>query len=74
MRMEYPEYSERFECIASECTDSCCARWEIDVDDESYYTYQTVQGPFGDRIRACLHEEVTEGEDGPEYEWSFPLT
>ena len=74
MRMEYPEYYERFECIAGACTDSCCARWEIDVDDESYYTYQTVQDPFGDRIRGCLHEEVKEGEDGPEYEWSFPLT
>ena len=74
MKMEYPEYYERFECIAGACTDSCCARWEIDVDDESYYYYQTVQGDFGERIRGCLHEEVTEGEDGPEYEWSFPLT
>lgn len=74
MKMEYPEYYERFACIDSACTDSCCARWEIDVDEESYYRYLTVQGPFGDRIRGCLHEEVTEGEDGPETEWSFPLT
>lgn len=75
MRMEYPEYYERFQCIASACTDSCCARWEIDVDEESYYRYLTVQGEFGERIRGCLHTEETVGEDGYlEYEWSFPLT
>lgn len=75
MVMEYPEYYERFACIASACTDSCCARWEIDVDEESYYRYLTVQGAFGERIRNCLHTEETVGEDGyPEYEWSFPLT
>ena len=74
MQMEYPEYYERFRCIDSACTDSCCARWEIDVDEESYYRYQTIKGDFGDRIRGCLHEEVKEGEDGPETEWSFPLT
>ncbi|MBP5272621.1 MAG: flagellin lysine-N-methylase, partial [Clostridia bacterium] len=74
MKMEYPDYYERFACIGPACTDSCCARWEIDVDEESYYRYLTVQGPFGDRIRGCLHEEVTEGEDGPETAWSFPLT
>lgn len=75
MRMEYPEYYERFQCIASACTDSCCARWEIDVDEESYYRYLTVQGEFGERIRGCLHTEEAVGEDGyPEYEWSFPLT
>ncbi len=74
MQMEYPEYYERFRCIDSACTDSCCARWEIDVDEESYYRYLTVKGDFGDRIRGCLHEETVEGEDGPETEWSFPLT
>ncbi len=75
MRMEYPDYYEKFECIASDCTDSCCARWEIDVDEESYYYYQTVQGDFGERIRGCLHTEESLDEEGyPEYEWSFPLT
>lgn len=75
MRMEYPDYYEDFECIAAACTDSCCARWEIDVDEESYYRYLTVQGDFGERIRGCLHTEETVGDDGyPEYEWSFPLT
>lgn len=75
MKMEYPEYYERFACIAGECTDSCCARWEIDVDEESYYRYLTVQGPFGERIRGCLHTEESVDKEGyPEYEWSFPLT
>ncbi|MBO4383218.1 MAG: flagellin lysine-N-methylase [Clostridia bacterium] len=74
MRMEYPKYYERFACTEGTCEDSCCARWEIDVDEESYYRYQTVQGPFGDRIRGCIHTEVVEDEDGTHEEWSFPLT
>ena len=74
MRMEYPEYYERFACIGPACTDSCCARWEIDVDEESYYRYLTVQGPFGERIRGCLHTETVEDADGTHEEWSFPLT
>ncbi|MGN0483170.1 MAG: flagellin lysine-N-methylase [Lachnospiraceae bacterium] len=51
--MEYtvPDYYEKFECIASECTDTCCAGWEIDIDDESLEKYRQVKGGFGNRLK-----------------------
>ena len=50
----YPDYYEKFKCIAGACEDSCCAGWVIDVDDESYYSYQVEPGAFGDRLRNSL--------------------
>jgi hypothetical protein len=50
----YPDYYEKFKCIAGDCEDSCCAGWIIDVDDASYYSYQVEPGAFGDRLRESL--------------------
>lgn len=55
--VEYPDYYESFTCLADRCPDTCCAGWDINVDDESYYRYQTVQGPFGDWLRSMLQDE-----------------
>ena len=57
MIVEYPDYYESFTCLADRCPDTCCAGWDINVDDESYYRYQTVQGPFGERLRSMLQDE-----------------
>ena len=66
MLIEYPEYYNRFRCIAGECPDTCCAGWEVDIDEDSYYYYQVVPGAFGERLRGAMAEE---GEDK-----FFPLT
>lgn len=58
--LRVPEYYDEFSCIASRCKDSCCAGWEIDIDDESYEYYRSVEGPFGDRLR----ESMFVAEDG----------
>ena len=29
-----PDYYKKFSCIADKCPDTCCAGWEIVVDDE----------------------------------------
>lgn len=60
MILRVPEYYDEFSCIASRCKDSCCAGWEIDIDDESYEYYRSVEGPFGDRLR----ESMFVAEDG----------
>lgn len=60
MILRVPEYYDEFFCIASRCKDSCCAGWEIDIDDESYEYYRSVEGPFGDRLR----ESMFVAEDG----------
>lgn len=56
MKIKTPHYYETFKCIASACTDSCCAGWEVDLDDESYARYAQVEGAFGDRLRSEMSE------------------
>lgn len=46
-----PIYYKEFKCIASECTDSCCKEWEIDIDEETLEYYMTVDGEFGKRLK-----------------------
>lgn len=51
MRVRVPDYYKDFKCIASECTDTCCAGWEVDVDDKAQEYYVTVEGEFGKRLK-----------------------
>lgn len=36
----YPDYYDKFTCIAGECPATCCAAWEIVIDDESLEKYR----------------------------------
>lgn len=54
MKLRRPDYYQMFECIGSDCEDSCCAGWEIDVDDEAYGQYCRVQGKFGERLMGSV--------------------
>lgn len=56
MKFRSPDYYEKFQCIADRCEDTCCAGWEIDIDDESYEYYQTIKGNFGERLRKNIKE------------------
>ena len=51
MKIRVPEYFKEFKCIASECEDTCCAGWEIVIDDETHNKYQKISGEFGKRLR-----------------------
>ncbi len=51
MRVRVPDYYKDFKCIASECTDTCCAGWEVDVDEKAQEYYVTVEGDFGKRLK-----------------------
>lgn len=55
MILRIPEYYEEFSCIASRCKDSCCAGWEIDIDEDSYTYYKSIEGNFGDRLRQSMY-------------------
>ena len=61
MILRVPEYYDEFSCIASRCKDSCCAGWEIDIDDESYEYYRSVEGSFGDRLRESMFVAEDDG-------------
>ncbi|MBQ8724388.1 MAG: flagellin lysine-N-methylase [Oscillospiraceae bacterium] len=47
----YPKYYRKFQCIASDCEDSCCAQWQIVVDDDSAIKYDSVSGEMGEKLR-----------------------
>lgn len=51
MIYEYPEIYETFSCIGSKCPDTCCKGWEVDIDDETFLNYKSVNGKFGDKLR-----------------------
>ena len=40
MKLRIPDYYDSFQCIAGDCTDSCCIGWELDIDEESYAAYK----------------------------------
>ena len=62
MLIRTPDYYSEFKCIAGNCTDTCCAGWQVDVDDRSYAYYKTVTGEFGER----LHSVMVDGKKGAE--------
>lgn len=56
MKFRYPSYYDRFTCIAGRCEDTCCAGWEIDIDDASYDFYMGIEGDFGKELRNNIKE------------------
>ncbi|MBQ7595582.1 MAG: flagellin lysine-N-methylase, partial [Clostridia bacterium] len=54
MKTLYPEYFKQFKCIASECPDTCCAGWEIVVDESSIKKYKSLDSEIGRKIRTKM--------------------
>lgn len=45
-----PDYYKEFSCAADQCEDTCCAGWQIVIDDKSLKRYRQVRGPFQRRM------------------------
>ncbi len=58
MREVFPNYYEKFKCIADKCKHSCCIGWEIDIDQETMDLYNSLGGEFAERIRKSITGEV----------------
>ncbi len=41
-----PDYYDSFQCVADQCEDTCCAGWQIVVDENSLQKYKKENGPF----------------------------
>lgn len=54
MRFLKPHYYDRFQCAADQCPDTCCAGWQIAIDDDSLEKYGEIQGAFGSRLRNSI--------------------
>ncbi len=57
MQIEYPDYYNKFHCLAGECPDTCCRDWEVDVDDDTFYYYKVQEGELGAKLGRFLREE-----------------
>ena len=57
MEYTYPAYFYDFQCVASECTDTCCAAWEIMIDPVSLKKYRKYPGFFGNRLKNSIDWE-----------------
>lgn len=55
MKTRVPDYFKKFKCIASECEDTCCAGWEIVIDEDTYDMYKSVEGEFGERLKKEIY-------------------
>ena len=62
MKIRTPDYYDRFKCIAGACEDTCCAGWQVDVDDDTYEYYRKLTGPFGDRLHSVMIEPTKKAE------------
>ncbi|MBO4901919.1 MAG: flagellin lysine-N-methylase [Lachnospiraceae bacterium] len=50
MRYVYPHYYHDFACTAGDCPDTCCAGWQIMIDDGSMERYEQYVGSFSERL------------------------
>lgn len=59
-----PEYMKKFSCIGSECEDSCCIGWRVDLDKKSYLKYKKVQNkelkPIIEKMVNRKHSQKTD--------------
>ena len=50
MEIRVPHYYRKFKCTADKCPDTCCAGWQIVIDEETLEKYHKFEGPFGNRL------------------------
>ena len=50
MQITIPHYYKDFSCIAGDCPDTCCAGWQIMIDDKALEKYRHVKGTFRNRL------------------------
>ncbi|WP_342600376.1 flagellin lysine-N-methylase [Psychrobacillus sp. FSL H8-0483] len=41
-----PSYMKNFQCIGSDCEDTCCAGWKVIVDKETFQKYRETKHPL----------------------------
>ena len=56
MLYTYTDYYKEFKCLADKCTDTCCAGWQIVIDDDSIERYKSIsdEHPF----KGKLHDSI----------------
>lgn len=63
MKTVVPDHYPLFRCKAGECAHSCCVGWEIDIDEDTLYLYDSLPDPMGGRLRRSIER----GEEGAHF-------
>lgn len=53
-----PDYYDKFKCIAGKCEDTCCAGWQIVIDEDSLEKYRKFKGDYVWKVMACVDWET----------------
>lgn len=56
MEIIKPNYYDDFSCLAGSCPATCCAGWEVVLDEKALRYYDTVEGDIGHLIRDAMVE------------------
>ena len=51
MQITAPDFYKNFSCIAGECPATCCAGWQIVIDEKSLTRYSRHKGLFANRLK-----------------------
>lgn len=57
MRYLKPHFYDTFACTAGDCPDTCCAGWQIMIDEDSLERYGNEPGEFGKILRNSIDWE-----------------
>jgi len=58
--LRVPDFYNEFRCLAGACPHTCCAAWDVVLDEETAERYRHVPGELGQRLRSAMVTE--EGE------------
>ena len=56
VNMFIPKYMLTFKCIGSACTDTCCAGWDINIDEDTYKKYTNCTGELKELVQGKFRE------------------
>ena len=60
--MFMPTYMLTFKCIGSECVDTCCAGWDINIDEDTYKKYSNCTGKLKELVKGKFRENKNSGD------------
>lgn len=60
MKQHTPKHYNTFLCLADNCPDTCCAGWDVVIDEKSQECYRNTPGAFGERLKHHMQKD----EDG----------
>jgi len=57
MRYVKPHYYDNFKCIADKCPSTCCAGWQIMIDEGALEKYSKEKDEFSHRLKNSIDWE-----------------